>query len=216
MLSLQSLQAFKRDYPQYFDAEALAKARPHFRRIAGCGFMAVLPTLAPAGHRVVVSAPALMPEELLADAEATEAVLVFGFWLCERLVRDPAVQVHGMACLVSYAGMSFGRFMALSGLLPLPVRLRFQRCFAVRYGSVLIFEAPPFFAGFFALLRPLLPAKLAQRVRFVGDGPGEALAATRELVPDAAAPLAGADDAATREAALAWLDEQLRLEERGL
>ena len=157
-----------------------------------------------------------MPDELLAGAAEAQAVLVFGFWLCERLVRDPAVQVHGMACLVSYGGMSFSRFLSLSGLLPLGVRLRFQRCFAVRYGPVLIFEAPSFFSAMFALVRPLLPAKLAQRVRFVGDAPGEALAATRELVPHAEAPIPSvADGAASRDAALAWLDEQLRLEERG-
>lgn len=57
--------------------------------------MAVLPAPSPQGHRVVASAPALLPDELLAGAAEAQAVLVFDFWLCERLVRDPAVQVHG-------------------------------------------------------------------------------------------------------------------------
>ena len=213
---LRTLQALRRDYPSYFDADALERARPHFSRLAACGIFNVLPSPGPDGHRVLSLAPGLLPEEVLADAEAAQALVIYLFWALQRVVADPRVQVHGLASLVSFHGLDFSRFLALNSLLPITVRLRFQRAFAVRYGPVVVYEAPAFVSGLFALVRPLLPAKLAQRVRFVGDAPGEALAATQQLVPDAAAPLPDVSDAAGRgDAALAWLDAQLRLEARG-
>jgi hypothetical protein len=211
----QNLHAFRLQHPQYFgDTSAAA---PVFRRLCAVGFMAVLPAPAPSGHRVICSAPAQLPEDIVSDSP--ELVATFGFWLCERLLHDPHVQVHGLACLVNYGGLSFSRFATLSGMCPLRTRLQFQNCFAARYGTILIFSAPSFLAAMFALVRPLLPSKISGRMRFVGDAPGDAAAAAAELVPDAAALpsafAAGAAGGDGSQAATAWLEEQLRLEALG-
>lgn len=128
--------------------------------------------------------------------------------------------------MTTYEGLTFDTFVRLSSAVPLSTRLAYQRAVAVRYGPLLLLRAPGFVSALFVLLRPLMPAKIAQRVRFDDD-----LAAARELVPDArllppelrpagAAGAEAGDDAearrAPRELMAAWVDEQLRLEAKGL
>ena len=94
----QNQAAFRRDFPQYFrDTQAAA---PLYRQLAASGFMAVLPQQAPGGHRVVTSAPALLPAELARSDP--DGVCSYGLWLMERLMHDPHVQARTQPAVVQH------------------------------------------------------------------------------------------------------------------
>jgi hypothetical protein len=123
--------------------------------------------------------------------------------------------VHGVAVLASYEGLSFSLFRRLVELVPIRSRVQFQNgCFAARHGPLLLFHVPRFLRAVLALLRPLLRASIAARLRFCGAdlSSAAALVADVSLLPPAfggtGAPLGSPADTA-------WLEHHIRLEALG-
>ena len=106
------------------------------------------------GPRVNAIRPALMP--LPGDSArglSGDDVSAFQLWVVDRLKRDPLVQVHGLSSLSCYAGVSFALFVKQFKLLPLKVRVAYQRdCYAPRYGDIYIYNVPSFIRALFAVV----------------------------------------------------------------
>ena len=203
----RNLKAFEARYPQYF--QRAAGERERFKAIAQSGVFSLLPGSGPQGHRMLALQFARTP----LDDHKGDDIVAFLFWVAERLIRDPFVQVHGIGALSSYEGIGHGLFLKLFNLLPLSVRMEYNACYAARYGPICIFHAPFFVAAVFKLMKPFLPAKVKARVSFTSD-----YAAAKELYPDVSRlpPPFGTASVDVGSGMRSWVTLQLELEARGL
>jgi hypothetical protein len=199
-------RAFHAAHPSYFRL-----SRETLLAVAASAFLVVLPALSHGGHRVMALQPARMP----LDTFPPEHLIGFQLWVLARLQRDPAVQVHGLASLSSYDGLSASMFWRQFRLMPLATRIAYQRdCYTPRYGPIYVWSLPRVGAVFAAVKR-LLPASTTAHVRLhgaVGAG-GEA----GELLPLRHVPRAFGGQLEDEALHMrAWMERQVGLEDMGM
>lgn len=201
-------RAFRLKYP-----ELHAISREAILTCAAIGYLQVLPQLGREGHRVITVRPARID----LDRHPVADISPFQMWFAERLKHDPHVQVHGLASLSDYGGMTLTMLVRHFQLLPFKTRLDYQRdVYASRTGLIMLWRLPAFLRAIFLLARGLLPSQMTAHVRLCADGvPGEAA----ELLDAAHVPRAFGGDMDEAEAdahMLAWTERQLELEALGL
>jgi hypothetical protein len=129
--------------------------------------------------------------------------------------RDPYFCVLGATVLENFDGFSFRQAMAMNRNLPSSVmRANFhyvQKCTGFRLGAIVVVHQPAFMTFMWAIARPFMSKKMRDRVMLLGDG-FERL--HKEIMdPTNLPPEFGGT---STEDPLAWFEEQLALEARGL
>ncbi|XP_070394238.1 clavesin-2-like isoform X1 [Dermacentor albipictus] len=105
-----------------------------------------------------------MPNELpYVDLQCTWLICM------EHIAADPAAQVLGVVLLLDYAEFTADKILSLSfGLIRRALEY-IQDCMPMRMKAVHIVRQSYAFDIIFALIKPFIKAKLAERIRFHGD-----------------------------------------------
>jgi len=161
-----------------------------------------------AGRPVIVLGFDALRRMLDAGHTLDEVASAHVWWLKEQLLREEGGTSHGVSLVQDLAGMTaadVSSFVMPSALL---TQLNYARlltaAFPCEYGALVILDAPAAFGMLWSVVRPVLPAALAERVSFcVRDGAeegGGAVAAGPDATLDVKA-VAAAIEAAPRPSA---------------
>lgn len=132
---------------------------------AGRNLMMVMPEKDVHGRPIILCKPGVwMPNELpYVDLQCTWLICM------EHIAADPAAQILGVVLLVDYAEFTPDKILSLSiGLIRRALEY-IQDCMPMRMKAVHIVRQSYAFDLFFALIKPFIRAKLAERFRFHGE-----------------------------------------------
>ncbi|XP_077483825.1 alpha-tocopherol transfer protein-like [Amblyomma americanum] len=132
---------------------------------AGRKLVMVMPDRDVRGRPIILCKPGVwMPDQLpYVDLQCTWLICM------EHIAADPAAQVLGVVLLVDYAEFTADKILSLSiGLIRRALEY-IQDCMPMRMKAVHIVRQPYAFDLFFALIKPFIKAKLAERFRFHGE-----------------------------------------------
>ncbi|XP_075748932.1 alpha-tocopherol transfer protein-like [Rhipicephalus microplus] len=136
------------------------KARP-----AGRKLMMVMPYRDVHGRPIILCKPGVwMPAEIpYADLQCTWLICM------EYIAADPAAQILGVVLLVDFAEFTADKIISFSfGLIRRALEY-IQDCMPMRMKAIHIVKQSYAFDLFFALIKPFIKAKLAERFRFHGE-----------------------------------------------
>lgn len=138
---------------------------PAKAQTAGRKLMMVMPDRDVHGRPVILCKPGVwMPDELpYADLQCTWLICM------EYIAADPAAQILGVVLLVDYADFTADKILSLSiGLIRRAIEY-IQDCMPMRMKAIHIVRQSYAFDVFFALIKPFIRTKLAERFRFHGE-----------------------------------------------
>jgi hypothetical protein len=205
---IKNAAVFEREHPQWFkDVRG-----EEFRALYESGFMRVLQRRDKGGRRVSVLLPTKMPGPELLNGDT---MMRWNVWALGRMGKDPYFCVLGASVLETFDGFSFRQARAMSSNLPAGVmRKNFhyvQHCAAYRLGAIVVVKQPAYMSFMWALVRPFMSAKMRSRVFMLGNDLNKLH--TDIMDPADLPPEFGGS---STEDAMAWYEEQLALEARGL
>lgn len=204
---IRNAAVFERDHPQWFSNVRGEEFRALYQR----GFMRVLQRRDKGGRRVSLLLPTRMPGPELLNGDT---MMRWNVWSLGRMAKDPYFCVLGASILENFDGFSFRQAMAMNSNLPSGVmRKNFhyvQRCAAYRLGAIVVVNQPTYMSFMWAIVRPFMSAKMRSRVHLLGSD----LKKLHELMDPADLP--PEFGGTSTEDPMAWFEEQIALEARGM
>ncbi|XP_037573455.1 alpha-tocopherol transfer protein-like [Dermacentor silvarum] len=167
---------------KYNVESALQTIKNYYRNRAASGslYREFLPCKAPPAARKIVmilphkdvhGRPVLLmkPGSWMPDEVSYSDLHRAGLFCLEHLARDPAAQVLGIVLLVDYGGFTVDKLFSTSiGLIRRGLEY-LQDCMPMRLKAAHNVRQSYAFDVFFALVRPFIKAKLAERIRLHGQ-----------------------------------------------
>ncbi|XP_038606595.1 alpha-tocopherol transfer protein-like isoform X1 [Tachyglossus aculeatus] len=145
----------RRGWPEVF-----AHLKPSaLREALDSGFLTVLPRCDPNGCRVVCLRPDRWVPSRYPITENVRAV----YLTLEKLVQSEETQVNGIVILADYRGVSLSKASHFGPFIAKKVIGILQDGFPIRIKAVNIVNEPRIFKGIFAILKPFLKEKIANR-----------------------------------------------------
>ncbi|KAH7946144.1 hypothetical protein HPB49_020624 [Dermacentor silvarum] len=167
---------------KYNVESALQTIRNHYRNRAACQslYREFLPCKAPPAARKIVmilphkdvhGRPVLLvkPGSWMPNEVTYSDLHRAGLFCLEHLARDPAAQVLGIVLLIDYGGFTVDKLLSTSiGLIRKGLEY-LQDCMPMRLKAAHHVRQSYAFNVLFALIRPFIKAKLAERLRLHGQ-----------------------------------------------
>ncbi|XP_020839785.1 alpha-tocopherol transfer protein-like isoform X1 [Phascolarctos cinereus] len=152
---LVNYHSCRRSWPEVFD-----NLKPSaLKEVLGSGFLTVLPHSDPRGCQVVC----LRPDRWIpSNYPITENIRAIYLTL-EKLIQSEETQVNGIVILADYKGVGLAKASHFGPFIAKKVIGILQDGFPIRIKAVNIVNEPRIFKGIFAIIKPFLKEKIANR-----------------------------------------------------
>ncbi|XP_015220212.1 alpha-tocopherol transfer protein-like isoform X2 [Lepisosteus oculatus] len=152
---LLNYHASRRLWPEVF-----RDLRPSaVRHVLGSGFLTVLPRPDPQGRFILCLQPGKWKPSDYPFVDNVRAI----YLTLEKLIQPEETQVNGIVILTDYNGVGLSQASNLGPFLAKKVVGILQDGFPIRIKAVNIINEPRIFKGIFAIIKPFLKEKMAER-----------------------------------------------------
>lgn len=152
---LVNYHASRRSWPEVFH-----NLRPStIKHVLDSGFLTVLPHPDPDGRLVLCLRPGKWRPSDYPFLDTIRAI----YLTLEKLIQPEETQVNGLVILADYNGVGLAHASQLGPFLAKKVVGILQDGFPIRIKAVNIINEPRIFKGIFAIIKPFLKEKMAQR-----------------------------------------------------
>ncbi|NXQ96683.1 TTPAL protein, partial [Sagittarius serpentarius] len=145
----------RRSWPEVFNNLKPSAIKP----VLESGFVTVLPRLDPEGRHVVCIRPDRWTPSNYPITENIRAI----YLTLEKLIQSEETQVNGIVILADYKGVSLSKASHFGPFVAKKVIGILQDGFPIRIKAVNIINEPRIFKGIFAIIKPFLKEKIANR-----------------------------------------------------
>ncbi|XP_055978090.1 alpha-tocopherol transfer protein-like isoform X1 [Sorex fumeus] len=194
----------RRSWPEVF-----ADLRPSaLRHVLASGFLTVLPHADPRGCPVLCLRPDRWVPSSYPITENIRAI----YLTLEKLIQSEETQVNGIVILADYKGVSLSKASHFGPFIAKKVIGILQDGFPIRIKAVHVVNEPRIFKGIFAIIKPFLKEKIANRFFLHGSDLSSLHASLpRSILPDEYGGTAGELDVSSwSEVLLAAEDDFVR------
>ncbi|KAJ8265715.1 hypothetical protein COCON_G00148140 [Conger conger] len=140
--------------------EVFADLRPStVRHVLDLGFLSVLPQPDPHGRYILCLRPGKWKPNDYPFVDNIRAI----YLTLEKLIQPEETQVNGIVILADYSGVGLSQASSLGPFLAKKVVGILQDGFPIRIKAVNIINEPRIFKGIFAIIKPFLKEKMAER-----------------------------------------------------
>lgn len=173
---LLNYHASRRAWPEVFQ-----DLKPStVRHVLDLGFLTVLPRPDPHGRYILCLRPGKWKPNDYPFVDNIRAI----YLTLEKLIQPEETQVNGVVILVDYAGVGLSQASNPGPLLAKKVVGILQDGFPIRIKAVNIINEPRIFKGIFAIIKPFLKEKMAERFVLHGSD----LASLHRVIPQSVLP----------------------------
>ncbi|XP_002721117.2 alpha-tocopherol transfer protein-like isoform X1 [Oryctolagus cuniculus] len=152
---LVSYHSCRRSWPEVF-----SNLRPSaLKDVLASGFLTVLPHTDPRGCHIVLIRP---DRWIPSNYPITENIRAIYLTL-EKLIQSEETQVNGIVILADYKGVSLSKASHFGPFIAKKVIGILQDGFPIRIKAVHVVNEPRIFKGIFAIIKPFLKEKIANR-----------------------------------------------------
>uniref|UniRef100_A0A8D0HDX2 Alpha tocopherol transfer protein like n=1 Tax=Sphenodon punctatus TaxID=8508 RepID=A0A8D0HDX2_SPHPU len=145
----------RRNWPEVFNNLKTSA----IKAVLESGFVTVLPHLDPEGRHVVCIRPDRWTPSNCPITENIRAI----YLTLEKLIQSEETQVNGIVILADYKGVSLSKASHFGPFIAKKVIGILQDGFPIRIKAVNIINEPRIFKGIFAIIKPFLKEKIANR-----------------------------------------------------
>uniref|UniRef100_A0A8C2SNL1 Alpha tocopherol transfer protein like n=2 Tax=Coturnix japonica TaxID=93934 RepID=A0A8C2SNL1_COTJA len=152
---LVNYHSCRRSWPEVFNNLKPSAIKP----VLESGFVTVLPHRDPEGRHVVCIRPDRWTPSNYPITENIRAI----YLTLEKLIQSEETQVNGIVILADYKGVSLSKASHFGPFVAKKVIGILQDGFPIRIKAVNIINEPRIFKGIFAIIKPFLKEKIANR-----------------------------------------------------
>ncbi|XP_064024074.1 alpha-tocopherol transfer protein-like isoform X2 [Pogoniulus pusillus] len=152
---LVNYHSCRRSWPEVFSNLRPSAVKP----VLESGFVTVLPCRDPEGRHVVCIRPDRWSPSQYPITENIRAI----YLTLEKLIQAEETQVNGIVILADYKGVSLSKASHFGPFVAKKVIGILQDGFPIRIKAVNIINEPRIFKGIFAIIKPFLKEKIANR-----------------------------------------------------